>query len=107
MVLKIEVDTVCEKACSGEDALKKVILNVEEKKEEYSNYSLILMDCNMPVMDGYEATGKIRQYLFNKGLLQPIIIAVTGHTENMYIQRALDCGMNEVIFKPVESVELE
>ena len=29
MVLKIDVDTVCEKACSGEDALKKVILNVQ------------------------------------------------------------------------------
>lgn len=32
--------------------------------------------------------------------MQPIIIAVTGHTENQYIQRALDSGMNEVIFKP-------
>ena len=43
------------------------------------------MDCNMPFMDGYESTGKIREYLFNKGIMQPIIIAVTGHTENQYI----------------------
>ena len=51
-------------------------------------------------MDGYESTGKIREYLFNKGIKQPIIIAVTGHTENQYIQRALNSGMNEVLFKP-------
>jgi CheY-like chemotaxis protein len=85
MVLKVDVDVVCEKACSGEDALKKVIANVEENEEEFCSYSLILMDCNMPLMDGYEATDKIRQILFNKGLLQPIIVAVTGHTENLYI----------------------
>jgi CheY-like chemotaxis protein len=54
----------------------------------------------MPFMDGYESTGKIREYLFNKGIMQPIIIAVTGHTENQYIQRALNSGMNEVLFKP-------
>jgi CheY-like chemotaxis protein len=106
MVLKVDVDIICEKASSGEDALKKVIENVEENKEEFCNYSLILMDCNMPFMDGYEATDKIRQYLYNKGVLQPIIIAVTGHTENLYIQRALDSGMNEVIFKPVEIFEV-
>jgi CheY-like chemotaxis protein len=60
----------------------------------------------MPFMDGYEATQKIRQYLFIKGILQPIIIAVTGHTENEYIEKALDSGMNEVIFKPCMSEEI-
>ena len=64
------------------------------------------MDCNMPFMDGYEATDKIRQYLFEKDILQPIIIGVTGHTEDSYIQRALDSGMNEVLFKPCEALDL-
>ena len=85
MVLKVDVDNICERANSGEEALKKVIENVEVNNEEFCNYSLILMDCNMPFMDVYEATDKIRQYLYNKGILQPIIIAVTGHTENIYI----------------------
>ena len=60
MVLKIDVEKVCVKANSGEDALKKVMLDVNENGQEFSSYSLILMDCNMPFMDGYEATDKIR-----------------------------------------------
>ena len=107
MVLKIDVDTVCERANSGEDALKKVMDNVSNNDNEFSNYSLILMDCNMPFMDGYEATGKIRQHLYSKGVDQPIIIAVTGHTEDTYIQRCYDSGMNEVIFKPCASDEIK
>ena len=52
----------------------------------YSNecnngYELILMDCNMPFLDGYEATGQIRQFLYLKQQRQPIIVACTGHTE--------------------------
>jgi len=83
MVLHVDVDCVCEKALNGEEALQIVQENVERQNEgAFCNYSLILMDCNMPFMDGYEATDKIRQYLFEKNILQPIIIGVTGHTED-------------------------
>ena len=106
MVIQVDVDQVCDKALNGEEALQMVIKNVEANNEDFCNYSLILMDCNMPFMDGYEATGKIRQYLFERGILQPIIIGVTGHVEDVYIQRALDSGMNEVLFKPCDSQDL-
>jgi CheY-like chemotaxis protein len=46
------------------------------------------MDCNMPILDGYEATGLIRTYLHSEGLPQPIIIAVTGHCEDSYVKKA-------------------
>ena len=45
------------------------------------DYEVIFMDCNMPFMDGYEATGKIRQMFYDLSLSQPIITALTGHTE--------------------------
>ena len=61
----------------------------------------------MPFMDGYEATGNIREYFYSKGVDQPIIIAVTGHTEDQFIQRCYNSGMNEVLFKPCASEELE
>ena len=48
----------------------------------------------MPIMDGYESTKKIRKYFYEVGLEQPIISAVTGHTEQLYIQRSIMCGMN-------------
>ena len=59
----------------------------------------------MPVMDGYVATQKIREYLHSKNLCQPIIAAVTGHVEQSYVKKAFNCGMNMVVSKPIgESV---
>ena len=49
------------------------------------NYDLIIMDCNMPVLDGNEATKLIRQYMYEKELPQPVILAVTGHIEASYV----------------------
>ena len=48
----------------------------------------------MPIMDGYTATEKIREYLYMKNLRQPIITAVTGHLEQAYVKRAIKSGMN-------------
>ena len=70
---------------------------------ERCTYDLILMDCNMPHMDGYEATTRIRQYLFSLQLHQPIIVAITGHKEPNYVERAINSGMNQVLSKPIQA----
>ena len=75
-------------------------------KEQTHSYGLIIMDCSMPFMDGYEATKKIRKYLHKKGLKQPVIAAITGHTEQSYIRRAIKSGMNQVICKPANAKDL-
>jgi two-component system sensor histidine kinase/response regulator len=61
------------------------------------NYSLIFTDFNMPVMDGVEATKRLRQLLGD----EPTIIGVTGYATNKYHKMGKEAGMNEVISKPV------
>ncbi len=56
----------------------------------------------MPVMDGYESTTKIREYIYMKELSQPIITGVTGHIEPPYVKRSIESGMNQVLSKPVD-----
>ena len=59
------------------------------------------MDCSMPVIDGYDASDLIRNFCRKYNLLQPRIVACTGHTENEYIQKAWRHSIDEVVPKPV------
>lgn len=77
---------------NGYESIRKIIYHVENNG--FNCYDLILMDCNMPVMDGCTATQQIREYLYLKELPQPIIIAVTGHVEASFIKKAFLSGMN-------------
>ena len=56
-------------------------------------------------MDGYEATRQIRKFIKNAGAKQPIISAITGHTEPSYVETAFKSGMNQVLSKPI-NIEL-
>ena len=62
------------------------------------------MDCNMPFLDGYQATRNIRKLWESKGITrkrQPKIIAVTGHVEEEYVQKAINSGMDKIYPKPL------
>ncbi|EKF73343.1 sensor histidine kinase/response regulator [Alcanivorax hongdengensis A-11-3] len=65
-------------------------------------YDLILMDCEMPEMDGFEATRRIRQYEQSQGLPAVPIVALTAHILREHRERSLAAGMNAHIAKPVE-----
>lgn len=67
-------------------------------KEEFD---IILMDISMPLIDGYETAKKIRE----KGIKTPII-ALTAFDKNEITEAAIQSGMNEVIVKPFEAVQL-
>ena len=62
------MDFISDQAMNGLEALQKVKQNVEENNDEFCKFELILMDCNMPIMDGYEASKQIRAYLQSKRL---------------------------------------
>ena len=65
-----------------------------------ATYDLVLMDCNMPVMDGYEATKAIRS--LGNEVKQPIIIALTAKDQQGDFDRCIDCGMNDYLLKPFD-----
>lgn len=59
----------------------------------------ILMDCQMPVMDGYEATEYIRQQINDQDIP---IIAMTANVMERDKEKALGCGMSDIIAKPID-----
>ncbi|MBN2161486.1 MAG: transporter substrate-binding domain-containing protein [Pontiellaceae bacterium] len=80
---------------NGQDALERV---------QKDSFDVVLMDCQMPVMDGYEATRRIR------AMKEPVcripIIAVTAYALKTDRQRCLDEGMDDYLSKPVSRHEL-
>lgn len=67
---------------------------------EQGNYDLILMDCQMPEMDGFEATRKIRELELKTGKHVPII-ALTANAMKEDEARCLGCGMDGYLSKPI------
>ncbi|MDF7798456.1 response regulator [Pontiellaceae bacterium B1224] len=86
-----EVDT----ASNGTIALQKL---------QTFSYDLVIMDCQMPVMDGYEATAAIRN--MGEPTSQIPIIAVTANALAKDKQKCLDSGMNAYLTKPIDRQEL-
>ena len=70
---------------------------LEIMREE--RFDLVLMDCQMPVMDGYEATAAIRRLAPGQGATVPIV-ALTANAMQGDEQRCLDAGMNGFLAKP-------
>ena len=64
-----------------------------------NTYAAVLMDCQMPIMDGFEATERIRA---NPHFDTLPIIAMSGNADEDDQQRCLACGMNDFISKPVD-----
>lgn len=82
---------------TGLAALKKV-------KEEH--FDLILMDCEMPEMNGFDATRAIRLWEQENQRNETPIIALTAHIMDEHKERSMECGMNAHLAKPVEMSEL-
>ena len=61
-------------------------------------YDLVLMDCQMPVLDGYEAAQRIRQLAGSPGRIP--IVALTAHALREDLERCLAVGMNDYLTKP-------
>lgn len=70
------------------------------------HFDLILMDCNMPVMDGFEATRRIRAFEEQNSAVPTPIVALTAHAFDHVRQECFDAGMNEHLSKPFDVAQL-
>jgi signal transduction histidine kinase/ligand-binding sensor domain-containing protein/CheY-like chemotaxis protein len=91
------LETIGCKADSVENGLQAV------QAMENGTYDLILMDCQMPIMDGIEATEEIRK----KGFTQIPIIAVTANATVQDREKCLAAGMNNFMTKPLQIKQLK
>lgn len=71
-----------------------------------AHFDLILMDCQMPVMDGYEATRRIRAGEAGERYQQTPIIALTANAMKGDRDTCIAAGMNDYISKPFNESEL-
>jgi signal transduction histidine kinase/CheY-like chemotaxis protein len=90
--------THCDSATNGEAALLRM---------SASRYDLVLMDCQMPVMDGYTATRRWREHEAATGSRRLPIVAMTANAMAGDRQKCLDAGMDDYLAKPVTRGELE
>ncbi|MFZ3285619.1 MAG: EAL domain-containing protein, partial [Telluria sp.] len=86
----------CEFASNGREALEAV---------RNGDFDLILMDCSMPEMDGYEATAHIRAHEEGSGRRTPLV-AMTANTQRGDAEKCLAAGMDDYLAKPITLVEL-
>ena len=84
------MDYIVDVANNGQEAIDMLALG---------DYNIVLMDIQMPVMDGLTATQKIREKNEYKNLP---IIAVSAHSLPADKEKSLDCGMNDHITKPID-----
>ena len=71
------------------------------KATQEQNFDLIIMDCHMPEMDGYDATRKIREMEIQRNQSPVPIIALTADVMILNRENCLSVGMNDFIGKPV------
>ncbi len=78
----------------GAQALRRV-------SERPGNWDVIFMDCEMPVMDGYQSTREIRLFEQHRDVDPCWIIALSAHAAGDYVQKARDAGVDDYLSKPV------
>ena len=82
---------------NGEQAANKIIAG---------KYDLVLMDMQMPVMDGYTAAGKIREWEVKKGGTPVPIIALTAHAFQGEREKCIAAGCSDYLAKPIKKEKL-
>ncbi|MHC6529912.1 ATP-binding protein [Vibrio proteolyticus] len=94
-----ELGQLCSFAQDGHAALTQLKAN--------QHFDLILMDCNLPGMDGYQVTEHIRHFEREQGLTQTPVIAISAATSEQHKLKCIESGMDGVLTKPVTLDDLQ
>jgi CheY-like chemotaxis protein len=84
-------------ASNGEEALKAM---------KAQRYDLVLMDCEMPVLDGFSATQQLRAWEVGNQRVRTPVVALTAHILSEHKDRARQAGMDGHMAKPIELSQL-
>eukprot|EP00347_Sterkiella_histriomuscorum_P008982 403342980 len=125
-IIEMQFNLKVDKATNGQEGIDKVVQRYEQEKQvnqtrrKYginqqksdnfndfqNNYKIIFMDCNMPIMDGFEATKAIRKLQFiDQQKTQ--IVALTANTNDSIKIQCLEAGMDDFLTKPVSAATIK
>ena len=99
-ILSINRNCLIEKAFNGKQAIEKVL---SSKKR----FDLILMDCNMPVLDGYKTTEILKKMMKENEIEDTPIVAVSAYNKDSEEKKCLESGMVDYLEKPITKVKFE
>eukprot|EP00347_Sterkiella_histriomuscorum_P007356 403349259 len=112
-ILEMQFNQRVEKATNGLEGIEKVKERQRQNQaqpcicgDQNENFKILFMDCNMPIMDGFEATRAIRKL---PGIDQHelVIIALTANANKSFKNKCFQAGMDEFQTKPVTSDQLK
>jgi CheY-like chemotaxis protein/anti-sigma regulatory factor (Ser/Thr protein kinase) len=92
-----------EKAFNGKEAINKLKLCANDNQVPIK---LVFMDVNMPVMDGYEATISIMNLIEAGEIDDTMVVGLTAYVSRDMIDKCYECGMAEVVNKPISKETL-
>lgn len=99
---RLVIRAILKKLQIEHDIVANGLLVFERYKQTPDAYDMILMDCEMPEMNGYQAAEEIRSYEKQQKLKAIPIVALTAHVLPEYEARCYHSGMNMVIGKPID-----
>ena len=102
MVVKGQLERLGIKADIAEDGYEAL-----DKVARHGPYEIILMDCDLPGIDGFETTKQIRNLESKNFPTRSHIVALTASTSPEIHEKALEAGMNCVLLKPLSLESLE
>ncbi|KAL4489236.1 hypothetical protein ABPG72_006300 [Tetrahymena utriculariae] len=97
---KMSIDT----CLSGEEAIEKFLQKNKPNSQEPYNY--IFLDWNMPIMDGYETSSKIKFYVKDEYFLDCPIIICTAYEDTTEINKCLRNGTDGILTKPISQEQI-